>query len=229
MQDSADVEVDAFCKYKCAIEQTLLRGGDTDTNAAIVGGLIGALWGSRAIPESMAGPVIDYAWSDRDRHGRIGPDYLQGYRILPTAKALLSLAERLNDRGEGPVRMYQMHRRTRPQPPMARQPTCLQRGQPLWRGQCRGVPCQELLQALWTDSESTVPSDGMLQQSADVSKMWVVSGRKRLLRLQAVPCNCMVSSWSFAQCLWWLDDIPAVPVKGADLHSHACNSCQDSS
>ena len=31
--------------YKTAIEETLIRGGDTDTNAKIVGNLIGALHG----------------------------------------------------------------------------------------------------------------------------------------------------------------------------------------
>ncbi len=31
--------------YDVAIKHMLREGGDTDTNAAIVGGLIGALWG----------------------------------------------------------------------------------------------------------------------------------------------------------------------------------------
>lgn len=39
--------------YLDAITQTLQRGGDTDTNACIVGGLIGALWGTDGIPENM--------------------------------------------------------------------------------------------------------------------------------------------------------------------------------
>ena len=36
----------------------LLMGGDTDTNAAIVGGLIGALHGADSIPDSMKTPVL---------------------------------------------------------------------------------------------------------------------------------------------------------------------------
>lgn len=41
--------------------QTLCRGGDTDTNAAIVGGLMGALHGASTIPATMLQPVEAYA------------------------------------------------------------------------------------------------------------------------------------------------------------------------
>lgn len=44
--------------YEEAISDILLKGGDTDTNAAIVGGLIGALHGASAIPEYMKAPVL---------------------------------------------------------------------------------------------------------------------------------------------------------------------------
>ena len=37
--------------YEDSIRDMLLRGGDTDTNAAIVGGLLGARWGLEAIPK----------------------------------------------------------------------------------------------------------------------------------------------------------------------------------
>ena len=36
--------------YEDAIFDTLMTGGDTDTNAAIVGGLVGARWGVDGIP-----------------------------------------------------------------------------------------------------------------------------------------------------------------------------------
>ena len=38
-------------KYEDAIRDILIRGGDTDTNAAIVGGLLGARWGKSGIPK----------------------------------------------------------------------------------------------------------------------------------------------------------------------------------
>ena len=38
-------------KYEDAIRDILIRGGDTDTNAAIVGGLLGARWGKSEIPK----------------------------------------------------------------------------------------------------------------------------------------------------------------------------------
>lgn len=46
--------------YEDAIHQTLLKGGDTDTNAAIVGGLMGALHGDSEIPEHMKEPVLAF-------------------------------------------------------------------------------------------------------------------------------------------------------------------------
>lgn len=44
--------------YEEAIYSVLLRGGDTDTNAAIVGGMIGALHGAASIPEYMKKAVL---------------------------------------------------------------------------------------------------------------------------------------------------------------------------
>jgi len=45
--------------YIEAVRETLSGGGDTDTNACIVGGLIGAACGARAIPETMKQPVLN--------------------------------------------------------------------------------------------------------------------------------------------------------------------------
>tara|TARA_R110002073_G_scaffold208011_4_gene368415 strand:- start:21504 stop:22508 length:1005 start_codon:yes stop_codon:yes gene_type:complete len=44
--------------YSEAIRQTLAGGGDTDTNACIVGGLIGALHGAEAIPQAWRDAVL---------------------------------------------------------------------------------------------------------------------------------------------------------------------------
>ena len=44
--------------YSGAIRQTLRGGGDTDTNAAIVGGLIGAYWGVDDIPLAWRSAVL---------------------------------------------------------------------------------------------------------------------------------------------------------------------------
>lgn len=45
-------------EYEAAIRHTLLAGGDTDTNAAIVGGLIGSAVGADGIPVQMAQAVL---------------------------------------------------------------------------------------------------------------------------------------------------------------------------
>lgn len=41
-----------------AIKESIRQGGDTDTNACIVGGLLGAAVGSENLPEHMANPVL---------------------------------------------------------------------------------------------------------------------------------------------------------------------------
>lgn len=47
-------------EYESAIFKTLMKGGDTDTNAAIVGALIGALHGEKNIPIYMKNPVLNF-------------------------------------------------------------------------------------------------------------------------------------------------------------------------
>ena len=48
----------AGTSYLDALRETLAGGGDTDTNACIVGGLVGARWGISAIPEPMRAAVL---------------------------------------------------------------------------------------------------------------------------------------------------------------------------
>ena len=60
--------------FEEAIADTLQRGGDTDTNAAIVGGLLGALHGATAIPSSMKDPVLARSV---ESPGRSRPSFLQ--------------------------------------------------------------------------------------------------------------------------------------------------------
>lgn len=45
--------------YETAIAKTLLGGGNTDTNACIVGGLIGAAMCAESIPENMRHQVLN--------------------------------------------------------------------------------------------------------------------------------------------------------------------------
>lgn len=54
--------------FEFALRDVLRRGGDTDTNGAIVGGMMGAYWGAAAIPQTMKTPVL----SAVTRHGRPG-------------------------------------------------------------------------------------------------------------------------------------------------------------
>lgn len=49
-----------------ALVDTVMRGGDTDTNAAITGALLGAVYGRSAIPDQWAESVLNCR-TDRDR------------------------------------------------------------------------------------------------------------------------------------------------------------------
>ena len=55
--------------YKDAIRLTIQQGGDTDTNACIVGGMMGALMGIKKIPSSMVDTLLsfDCALNGRNR------------------------------------------------------------------------------------------------------------------------------------------------------------------
>ena len=64
--------------YLESIEETLLGGGDTDTNACIVGGLLGALHGEEGIPGHMRFAVLNCD----SRLGRPRPVYLQTSKVL---------------------------------------------------------------------------------------------------------------------------------------------------
>lgn len=75
--------------YKTAIQKTLLKGGDTDTNAAIVGGLIGALHGVGAIPSRMREAVLTFDASKPEATHRPRPALYRGMHVTKLAKQLV--------------------------------------------------------------------------------------------------------------------------------------------
>lgn len=70
--------------YVEALHKTLIEGGDTDTNACIVGGLVGALHGLSKIPSSLSQKVLTCDVSQ----GRDRPVWLQA-RYCPNLVAKL--------------------------------------------------------------------------------------------------------------------------------------------
>ena len=64
-----------------------MLGGDTDTNSAIVGGLIGALVGVHNIPEKMMNKILTF--DNQGKHGIPRPDFLS------VQKRSLDLIEKL--------------------------------------------------------------------------------------------------------------------------------------
>lgn len=76
--------------YKECIRRTIQRGGDTDTNAAIVGGMIGALVGTHNLDESMVSKVLTFDCVNPAPHGNPRPDFLSAKRyLLKTINGLL--------------------------------------------------------------------------------------------------------------------------------------------
>ncbi|KAK1930541.1 ADP-ribosyl-[dinitrogen reductase] glycohydrolase [Phytophthora citrophthora] len=76
--------------YERAIQQTLLKGGDTDTNAAIVGGLIGALHGVESIPPRMREVVLAFDASKPAATHRPRPVEYRGAQVALLVDQLLS-------------------------------------------------------------------------------------------------------------------------------------------
>jgi ADP-ribosylglycohydrolase len=75
--------------YEQCLRETLGRGGDTDTNACIAGGLVGAATGAGGVPERMKTAVVGCD----TRRGRPRPEFLHGGRLPELAKALLRAAK----------------------------------------------------------------------------------------------------------------------------------------
>jgi len=73
---------DAFGFYELALRQTIELGGDTDTNAAIVGAMVGALVGVHNIPEPMLLKVLQFDCTELrvdkqgNKVGRQRPEFL---------------------------------------------------------------------------------------------------------------------------------------------------------
>ena len=74
--------------YAEAIQETLTGGGDTDTNACIVGGLLGAAYGASAIPIKMQEAVL-HCDTQKGAHPR--PEFLQTTQIPTLARSLIEV------------------------------------------------------------------------------------------------------------------------------------------
>lgn len=74
--------------YERAIQQTLLKGGDTDTNAAIVGGLIGALHGVESIPSLMREAVLTFDATKPAATHRPRPETYRGAQVTKFSEQL---------------------------------------------------------------------------------------------------------------------------------------------
>ena len=79
--------LEAGSNYIEALRQTLAGGGDTDTNACIVGGLVGAACGASAIPEEMKTAVLD---CDTKAGAHRRPDFLHPKQIPELVRCIVN-------------------------------------------------------------------------------------------------------------------------------------------
>ncbi|KAJ3004000.1 UNVERIFIED_CONTAM: hypothetical protein HDU68_005391 [Siphonaria sp. JEL0065] len=76
--------------FELSIQRTLVLGGDTDTNAAIVGGLMGAFWGIAGIPSFMTDPVMQFDCTTvkYKELGYLRPEEYSVFRAIAKGSAL---------------------------------------------------------------------------------------------------------------------------------------------
>ena len=72
--------------YVAALQETLVGGGDTDTNACIVGGLVGAACGASHMPDEMTQPVLN---CDTRQGAHPRPAFLSAAQLPTLAQALI--------------------------------------------------------------------------------------------------------------------------------------------
>jgi ADP-ribosylglycohydrolase len=72
--------------YLDALRETLAGGGDTDTNACIIGGLLGARWGASGVPEAMRSAVLA---CDTARGRNPRPSFLHPRAVPELVRAVL--------------------------------------------------------------------------------------------------------------------------------------------
>ena len=76
--------------YEDALRETLLGGGDTDTNACIVGGLLGAVVGAENLPQPMKQAVLE---CDTRQGQRPRPGFLHAREIRGGTEKIFKWAE----------------------------------------------------------------------------------------------------------------------------------------
>ncbi|MHA2503739.1 MAG: ADP-ribosylglycohydrolase family protein [Candidatus Kariarchaeaceae archaeon] len=79
--------------YEDAIFQTLMKGGDTDTNAAIVGGLLGAAYGRAGIPADWVEAMLSYKYDENSLIGHDRPDFLQRDHVPGLIRELFDISK----------------------------------------------------------------------------------------------------------------------------------------
>ena len=80
----------AGMSYPQALEMIVSQGGDTDTNACIIGGLLGAAEGQEAIPSASLAAVL--AFSPKEQGGIMRPTWLRPHSVFPLISQLIALS-----------------------------------------------------------------------------------------------------------------------------------------
>lgn len=86
--------------YEQGMREIIQQGGDTDTNAAIVGGMLGALYGLNQIPIDLLTKAVQFDCTkpQKDGLGRKRPAFLSlKHEGIANIKRLLELRPDNND------------------------------------------------------------------------------------------------------------------------------------
>lgn len=73
--------------YETGIRRVLEMAGDSDTNAAICGGILGAINGFHKIPDHMKIPVLNYVYEQNNLIGYKRPDIYHASNVIAFVKA----------------------------------------------------------------------------------------------------------------------------------------------
>ena len=88
--------------YEREIDKVLKMGGDTDTNAAIVGGMLGAVVGFRKLPRELLGKVMGLEHPEkRGKHPDRPQEYEPRRAFLKAYGMILEWEKYWKECGEG--------------------------------------------------------------------------------------------------------------------------------
>ena len=81
-EQKPDTDIDDYY-FKSLVKRMISYGGDTDTNAAIVGGMIGSILGFKKLPKDFLGKMLALDFTNKNlKRGHDRPDFYEPRRVF---------------------------------------------------------------------------------------------------------------------------------------------------